>query len=161
MKKPFLILAAIVSLISMAACSGNKTVAPGNMNVKHDQVYTGVIPGADVDGIRYTLKLDYDDDHNYTTGDYDLLETYIKADSTANIGYSDLSSFKSEGDFTVEQKDGKTYLKLVKDARDSSQGSVEGPLYFLVESDSTLVMVNSQLEPAANPQMNYTLKLAK
>ena len=124
-----------------------------------DKVYTGVLPAADADGVRYTLKLDYDD--NGMKGDYDLVETYLKADTVSALGYKDLRSFISEGDFKVEKQGDKTYLQLVKDQKDSSIGSAETPMYFLVDSDSTLTMTNAQLEVSATPGMNYTLKLAR
>ncbi len=153
--------AATVLAISLGACSqnnGKNRVADFN---DEDQVYTGVLPGADTDGIRYTLRLDYDDDHNNTEGDYKLVETYLAADSLNRTGLKDLKSFKSEGDFTVENKDGKKYLKLVQDRKDSSVGSAEGPLYFLVDSDSTLTLVGENLQISETPGLNYTLKIVK
>lgn len=168
MKKTFYITAAFTALLMAGACSGNNSCNGTDKSCNdgdRTEVYTGVIPAADAAGIRYTLKLDFDDDHNYTTGDYDLLETYLAGDTISPTGLKDLSSFKSEGDFTVEKgqgaNSGKMYLKLVQDVKDSSAGSNAGPLYFLVESDSTIVMVNSDLQPAATPGMNYTLKIAK
>lgn len=93
------------------------------------------------------------------------MEVYVQNDSTKASGFRDAASFKSEGDFTVISGQGadsnKKYLKLVKDNRDSSAGSVDGPLYFLVDSDSTLVMVNDQLQPSETPGLNYTLTLVK
>lgn len=164
MKKTTLFMAAALSMMTMAACSGNQKCS-GEKTCCSDgdkkELYTGVLPAADSDGVRYSLKLEYDDDHNYTDGDYDLLETYLEQDSTSAIGFKDGKSFKSEGDFTVMDKDGKKYLKLIQDAKDSAKGSNAGPLYFLVESDSTLVMVNSDLQVSENPGLNYTLKLAK
>ena len=56
---------------------------------------------------------------------------------------------------------GKTYIKLVQDPGESSKGSDSGPLYFLVESDSTLVMVNAELQESTIPGLNYTLKIVK
>lgn len=168
MKKTFYITAACATLLMAGACSGNNKSAGIDKSAKagdRTEVYTGVIPAADASGIRYTLKLDFDDDHNYTKGDYDLLETYFAGDSISPTGLKDLKSFTSEGDFTVEKgqgaNSGKTYLKLVQDAKDSSAGSNAGPLYFLVESDSTIVMVNSDLQPSETPGLNYTLKIAK
>lgn len=164
MKKTTLIMAAALSMMTMGACTGNKAgscdkAKCGDGDKK--ELYTGVLPAADADGVRYSLKLEYDDDHNYTDGDYDLLETYLEQDSTSAVGFKDGKSFKSEGDFTVMDKDGKKYLKLVQDAKDSAQGSNAGPMYFLVESDSTIVMVNSDLQVSETPGLNYTLNLAK
>lgn len=170
MKKSFYLAAAALAMMSMAACSGNNTnkSCDGDGSCKSkckDQVYTGVLPAADAAGVRYTLTLDYDDDHNYTDGDYDLIETYLLTDSVSATGYKDGQSFKSEGDFTVMkgsgENEGKTYLKLVQDAKDSAKGSNAGPMYFLVESDSTVVMVDSDLQTSVNPDLNYTLKLVK
>ena len=165
MKKTIYMMAAALSVLGMAACSGNKTCNGDKACGKctdgdRKELYTGVLPSADTDGIRYTLSLEYDDD-NPNKGDYDLIETYLVGDSTAVTGYSDDKSFKSEGDFSVMKKDGKSYLKLVLDVKDSAVGSSEGPTYFLVESDSTIVLVNSDLEVSQAPGLNYTLKLSK
>lgn len=152
--------AAVLAVAGMASCDGAKS-DKGHHDQDKVEVYTGVLPAADADGVRYDLRLDYDDDHNFTDGDYDLRETYLTADSTATSGYTDGKSFLSEGDFTVNKQDGKTYLKLVQDLKDSQAGSNVGPMYFLVESDSTLVLVNDQLRKADNPDMNYTLRLSR
>ena len=148
-------------MVSMAACSGNKCAKDGKCEERPDELYTGVLPAADCDGIRYTLKLDYDDDDNNMKGDYDLTETYLTADSTAVAGTKDKESFVSEGDFSVIEKEGKKYLKLVKDAKDSNPQAID-LLYFEVTSDSTLLMVNNDLTaPVDSVALNYTLKLAK
>ncbi|MBD5281068.1 MAG: copper resistance protein NlpE [Bacteroides sp.] len=159
MKKIIYVAAAALSMMSMAACNGNQK-ASGDAQKAGDklEIYTGVLPAADCDGIRYALQLKYDDDHNYTDGDYDLLETYLVSDS---VGNRDDKSFKSEGDFSVMEKNGNKYLKLVQDRDDSQQGSADSPMYFLVESDSTIVMVNSDLQKSDAPGLNYTLKLSK
>lgn len=163
MKKSIYIMAAALSMLSMAACTGNQKSNGDQKAADGDkkEIYTGVLPAADADGVRYALELEYDDDHNYTDGDYDLLETYLEADTTSTLGFKDGKSYKSEGDFTVMDKEGKKYLKLVQDVKDSQQGSNVGPMYFLVESDSTIVMVNSDLQVSENPDLNYTLKLSK
>lgn len=136
-------------------CTGDgSAVTATEKNV--DAVYTGVLPAADLDGVRYTLLLDYDKKDK--DGDYTLIETYIKADTAATLGYVDVNSFVSEGDFTMEQKDSKSYLKLVKDAKDSSKGSADTPLYFVIDNDSTITLANENLEVSTTPGMNYTLK---
>ncbi len=156
MKKTLLFSAAGLALMSMAACSGNCNKNGECVKSDIDEVYTGVIPAADTDGIRYTLTLDYDDEGK--DGDYKLVETYIQSDSTSATGYSDVKTYASEGDFKVEKKGDKTYIKLIKDQKDSQAGSVETPIYFLVDSDSTITMTNNQLEVSQNPGLNYTLK---
>lgn len=159
MKKSIYLAAAAFAMIGLASCSG-KSCEGGKCEKVDDQVYTGVVPAADGPGIRYTLKLDYEDDKNNMEGDYDLVETYLEADTVATNGVKDNVSFKSEGDFTVVDQNGKKYLKLVKDAKDSNPQAASD-LYFEVSSDSTLTMVNSQLEPAVSDSLNYTLKLVK
>lgn len=161
MRKTILMAGAALLMLTMGACSNDKNC--GDKACGHhddmDKVYTGVIPAADCDGVRYTLHLDYDDHDN--DGDYKLVETYLQADTVSALGYKDLRTFASEGDFTVEKQGEKTYLKLVKDVKDSSAGSIETPLYFLVDSDSTLTLTNQALEVPTTPGMNYTLKIAR
>lgn len=158
MKKAILFVAAALAMVGMAACSSNDCSKGSCDKAKcdSDQIYTGILPAADCDGIRYSLKLDYDD--NGQKGDYDLIEVYLESDTTTVTGIKDSVAYKSEGDFTVVEKDGKKYLKLVKDAKDSNaQASDE--LYFEV-GEGTITMVNSDLEAAAMPEL-YTLKLVK
>lgn len=157
---------AAVAMMALSACSGNSNKCAGDKECKLDkkELYTGVLPSADAAGIRYQLKLDWDDD-DCAKGDYDLRETVLVADTTNAAGVSDGKTFDSEGDFTVmkgnDNNAGKTYLKLVRDSKDSDPNSTAGPMYFLVESDSTLVMVNSDLQVSETPGLNYTLKLQK
>ncbi len=160
MKKIVMMAGVAVAMMSMASCCGEKSCDKGSCAASGgcDKVYTGVIPAADVLGIRYTLGLDYDD--NGQKGDYTLVETYIDGDSASTLGYKDVASFASEGDFTVGQKDGKTFLRLTKDAKDSSAQAAD-VLYFLVSSDSTVTLSNDALDNFSTPGMNYTLKLAK
>ena len=163
MKKIIYMAGAALALMSMTACSGNGgNCADGKCDSKchEDMLFTGVLPAADGPGVRYALTIDYDDDKGCKEGDYDLVETYLTADSTNVSGVADGVTYKSEGDFTVIEKNGKKYLKLVKDAKDSNPDAANN-LYFELTSDSTLTMVNSDLEPSVNPELNYTLTLAK
>lgn len=155
MKKSILFSAAGLALLSLAACSGNCNKGGKCAKSDVDEIYTGVLPAADCDGIRYTLTLDYDDDGR--DGDYKLVETYIQSDTTSVTGYSDIKSYASEGDFKVEKKGDKTYLKLIKDQKDSQAGSVDTPLYFVVDSDSTITMTDSNLQ-VSTTGLNYTLR---
>lgn len=154
----------MVALLGMTACNNGKGSCKNDCdanckNLDRDLIYTGILPAADTDGIRYQLKLDYDDDANYTKGDYDLIETYIAADTTAVGGMKDLASYKSEGDFTVISENGKKYLKLIKDNKDSNPNA-SSPLYFEVANDSILTLVNSDLQRAES-DLNYNLNLVK
>lgn len=161
MKKMIYFAAAALSMVSMAACSGNKCGGDGKCTAERpDEVYAGILPAADADGMSYTLKLDYDDDKGNQAGDYDLTEQVLVGDSTSVAGVRPHATFTSEGDFTVVEKDGNKYLKLVKDAKDSN-ASASSTLTFLVASDSTLVMVNdATMEAPADPSA-YTLKIVK
>ncbi len=150
------------ALLTLTACSGNKTCDNKSAcNTDKDLVYSGILPAADAEGVRYTLTLDYDD--NGQKGDYDLNQAYLGADSLSTDGYKVLNSFKSEGDFMVETRDvdGKQvkYLRLVPDAKDSAGDTTT--LYLLMPNDSTLTLVGSNLRPSEMPGMNYDLKLKK
>ena len=160
MKKSILMGAAAMAMLSLAACSNNSSCNGSTCTKDNgkEAAYTGIIPAADCDGIRYTVFLDYDDAG--ADGDFQLLETYIQSDSTSAIGYSDIASFASEGDFTIGKQGDKTYLKLVKD-KDSSASTADAVQYFIIDSDSTITMANSDLETSTVPGMNYTLKIAK
>lgn len=151
-----------VALLALSSCCGNKSCDNKTAcNSDKDLVYTGILPAADAEGVRYTLTLDYDD--NGQKGDYDLNQAYLAADSLATDGYKVLNSFKSEGDFMVETRnvDGKQvkYLRLVPDAKESAGDTTT--LYMLMPNDSTLTLVNADLRPSETPGMNYDLKLKK
>ena len=148
MKSKFLSIAALGVLVSLGACSqcpskdGQCTKSGG------DVVYTGVLPGADVYGIRYTVLLDYDDDE--PGGDYEMVQSYVNLDSTGTI--VDVASFYSEGDFTTGTRDGKKYIQL------SGKGAEQ--TYFLVTGDDTIEMTNAELTQNTTP-LNSTRTTAK
>lgn len=157
MKKLFFAAVAAVSMLGFAACSNSQKscdkVAGGKCcNGDVTEAYSGFLPAADVDGIRYTVVFDYDDDSNGTEGDFEMVETYVVADTTAASGLADKASFFSKGDFTRGNSATGDYIKLV-----SKTGEVT---YFLVTSDSTLVLVGESLQPS-DSRLNYTLQRAK
>lgn len=161
MKKMIYFAAAALSMVSMAACSGNKCGGNGKCAPAiPDEVYAGILPVADADGMSYTLRLDYDDDKGNKAGDYDLTEQVLVSDSTNFLGLTPSATFLSEGDFTVVEKDGNKYLKLVKDVKNSN-AAASGTLTFLVASDSTLVMVNDVTMETPTDVAAYTLKMVK
>lgn len=136
-----------------ASCSGNKAKCDDAQCAATEQkseevVYAGLLPAADAAGVQYILKLDYSDAKDSVKGDYDLYEVYLVADSEGAL--KDGVDVTTDGDFSGFEKDGKKYLKL--------EGTT--PVYFLVDSDSTITLVNSELEPAAT-DLNYTLNVVK
>lgn len=151
-KTAFWALAASLCLLGSAACTrGNGNTY--NRALDDDQVYTGILPAADCQGIRYTLSLDYDDDNNYTDGDFKLVQTYINGDSIAPSGIKDVLSEKSKGDFRVTDNNNVKALTLT-----TKRGNA-GTMYFVQTNDSTLTMTNSNFDIPATP--GYTLKLVK
>ena len=156
MKKYLLMLAAGVAALGMGACSNGSCDAKGDACAANktcdkcdEKVYTGILPGADCDGVRYTLMLDYSD--NGEKGDYGLVQNYFSADSVAFSGIKDVNNTKAEGDFTVEKKDGNTYVKL------AGQDSY---IFLVGADDATLTMVNDAYEAPAKAE-DYTLTLIK
>ncbi len=149
MKYTMFMIAASAAALAMASCSRTKPVSMPVERNSTDAVYTGVLPGADVDGVRYTLLLDFDDKGN--RGEYDIVQTYFVDDST---GVRDMASFAGEGDFTVGHTDaGKPYITLSDDGA--------GRMFFLMDTDSTLVMTDASITPVNTPGMNYTLSKAR
>ncbi len=144
-----------VALVSLAACSGNKAKneACNGTCEKSDSteevVYEGTLPAADVEGVRYTLSLDYSDD-TPDKGDYDLTEVYISQTNPA--------TFKSEGDFTVltgtPQDSTQRYLRLVPKVE---AGARPDTLYMVVTSDSTLTLTGPDRTVTRVDGMNYDL----
>lgn len=151
MKRKLFYFTAAAAMLAFGACTQKQAPASATTTDRGgaDKVYSGVLPAADADGVRYTVLLDFDDDGN--GGDYDMVETYFMTDST---GVSDIASFATEGDFTVGTSDkGQKYLKFGNDGA--------GQMYFVVDTDSTITMTDASLTPTATPGMNYTLKAAK
>lgn len=163
MKKTLLIFTLIAAAISGFSCSksdnrhtttshGGGTAPSGDKDV----VYTGLLPAADAAGVRYTLTLDYDDASH---GDYELIQTYLIPDRTHKIGYNDRNTFISEGNFFIETSpagNGKRYVKLVPDKKFASEPTT----YFIIDSDKTLTLVDSELKVSKTPGLNYTLRRA-
>lgn len=154
MKKFLLMVAAGVAALGMGACCNNGSCdAKGDScNSKKEcdeKVYTGIVPAADCDGIRYTLMLDYSD--NGEKGDYALVQNYFSADSVSFSGIKDVNNFKACGDFTVEKKDGNTYVKL---------GGQDNLIFLVGADDASLTQVNEAYEAPAKAE-DYTLTLVK
>lgn len=156
MKKSFIMLATAAVAMMAASCAGNKAKCDDAQCAATEEkteevVYTGMLPAADAAGVQYILKLDYSSDsEDLVKGEYDLYEVYMVADTEAEGALKNAVDVTTEGIFVGFEKDGKNYLKL------------EGvnPLYFVVDTDSTVTMVNADLE-AATTGLNYTLNAVK
>lgn len=150
MKKTILFAAATLVMVGMAACSGNKEAKAEAAEVAEEaQVttttaeFTGVLPAADCEGVKYDLSLTFNAESK--DGTFALVETYLENDTTA------ISTIESAGQFTFNTKDGKDYIVLTK-----AQEAEEAPMYFVVV-DNTLTMTGEDLELPATPGLNYTL----
>lgn len=109
-------------------------------------VYKGTLPAADGPGARYELTLNGAGTNN--EDGYSLIITYLEAKAGKNVSYT--SRGKKE---VMQQKgDGKEERNAYKLIPDNG----ESPLYFLVVNDTTLRLVNENLQEAASG-LNYDL----
>lgn len=165
MKKAILLGLALAPL-ALASCSNCKNGSCGVNNGRggdKEELYAGILPAADAEGIMYTLRLDYDDDHNFMDGDYGLTQTAIESDTVAPQAFKAGISSYTEGDFTIESKNVNgaetKYMRLVPKAKESLGTADNSTLYFLVNGDNTLTLVNADLTKAENDSLNYSLSL--
>lgn len=149
--------------LALASCGNCNNGICNNSGDDKVEIYSGILPAADAEGILYTLRLDYDDDHNFTDGDYDLTQTALVSDSTAMAVVNDGPVNFTEGDFRIQSKNvngtDTRYIRLVPKAKKSLGAADNSTLYFLVNGDNTLTLVNADLTKAANDSLNYTLTL--
>jgi uncharacterized lipoprotein NlpE involved in copper resistance len=151
MKKVTFMMIACAAL--MASCNGNKTNTAANGAAADSAatdtaaagadstVYEGMLPAADVEGIRYHVVLNGD-------STFALNEAYMETET--KVGENENYSGKTE---TIS-KDGSTYYKLAMGKNDA--------LMLKVLNDSTLRVVGPDFrEAVAAEGMNYDLKLKK
>lgn len=100
-------------------------------------VYEGMTPAADCEGIRYRIAMDAQKKNFTAKEDYMETETQVK------------NTFYEKGTIAPYKKNGKKGLKFSTGKDDA--------LYFVTVGDSTLRMVNDELEEAVSG--NYDLKL--
>lgn len=154
-----------IALISLAFASCNdKNCNKGESCATHGdrtELYAGILPAADAEGVFYSLVLDYDDDDNYTTGDFELTQSYLMRDTVAPTALQAGLTSVAEGDFTLGTKGTAAetikYITLTPKAKDAIGNADSAPLYFLVNDDNTLTMVSADLTKAENDSLNYTL----
>lgn len=158
MKKTFLLGLAVVGALGFTAC--NNSNAAQTKGGDKEVLYSGILPAADAQGTVYTLKLDFDDDHNYTDGDYTMVENSLASDTIAVSGLKEVATSYSKGDFRKESKtvDGATveYIRLIPDAKDALGTPSGSSLYFVLNSDGSLTMVGEDLQMPAMTEL-YTL----
>ncbi|MDE6392346.1 MAG: copper resistance protein NlpE N-terminal domain-containing protein [Muribaculaceae bacterium] len=174
MKRILSIFVAGATLAMAGGCSGqsqqNAEKNPADTN-DSTALYSGVLPGADTGGILYRLRLAYDKTDEYTSGTYNLSVTYDASGSASDRPTADSLSSDTEGAFVVEEgageNAGKRYIRLMADKNgDKSNATSVGKqdaassLYFMIDSDSTISMVGSDLQPAPSG-LDYSLRLVK
>lgn len=162
MKKTFLLGLAVAGALGFTACNNSNatsTVAQSKGGDK-EVLYSGILPAADAQGTVYTLKLEFDDDHNYTDGDYTMVENSLASDTVAISGLKEVATSYTKGDFRKESKtvDGATveYIRLIPDAKDALGTPSASSLYFVINADESLTMVGEDLQMPAIAEM-YTL----
>lgn len=142
MQKTYLLLAAAAMSVAATACQ-KKTETIAETTPEKTEVtteFTGTVPGADVDAIRYAVSFTTDND---STGTYTMTTEYVQGDSITQ-------TFDEKGDFATFSKDGETYVKL---------GDGAGATYFRCDADTAITMVNADLE--ASVTADYTLTKTK
>lgn len=144
-----------IAVIAMMARCGSKCCKPAantaadssaavcdSASVATDSlVYEGMVPAADCAGIRYRIAMDARK-KNFT-----MKEDYMESDTKVK------GSFNEKGTVEPYSKNGKKGIKL-------STGNNGPELYFVSVGDSTLRMVNDDLEESVTAS-NYDLKLKK
>ena len=137
--KKFFIFSGIMAVLLSCQSKTAKNVSVDNETAQceHTQVYKGLLPAADCSGIEYTLGIDTLNDS------YHLTTVYIDAEGTGkNL------SFTSEGKRSMihrgEGEDARVFYKLTPCGKDTAS------VYFMVVNDSTLRLVNADLQEPTN-----------
>lgn len=147
MKRTVMMLAACAML---AACQQqNKTAANqgGNEAPVADSLhFVGKLPAADGPGIRYDLRI-----ANDSTAGFTMTETYLEAEN----GKDQTTIYTGKAETVTQTVDGKEVKAYKFELGDNTPAT-----YFKIVNDSTLRMVNDELEEAAS-ELNYDLKLLR
>ena len=137
--KKLLVYSGIMAVLLSCQSKTAKNVSVDNETTQceHSQVYKGLLPAADCSGIEYTLGIDTLNDS------YHLTTVYIDAEGTGkNL------SFTSEGKRSMihrgEGEDARVFYKLTPCGKDTAS------VYFMVVNDSTLRLVNADLQEPTN-----------
>ena len=137
--KKFFVFSGIMAVLLSCQSKTAKNVSVDNETAQceHSQVYKGLLPAADCSGIEYTLGIDTLNDS------YHLTTVYIDTEGTGkNL------SFTSEGKRSMihrgEGEDARVFYKLTPCGKDTAS------VYFMVVNDSTLRLVNTDLQEPTN-----------
>lgn len=150
MKKIFMVL---LSCVAMVACKqpakpvqDAATTASQETELTDSLCFKGEVPAADGPGIKYELMMATD-----STDGFRLTETMLEADK----GKDAVERYTGKAEKMEKDKDGKkvTAYKL-------QLGKTE-TMFFKIVNDSTLRLVNNELEEAEKSSLNYDLKLVK
>lgn len=174
MKKTVLMAAAAMAALTFGACSqgASSTQECGSAKAcdnkcdgnDREELYTGILPAADAQGTLYTLRLELDDDNNYTDGDYMMVETSLAADEADASSLKVAATAYTEGDVVRQNKtvDGAEveYICLTPDTKDSMGAASADPVYFIVNADGSLTMTGADLK-VSETGLNYTLTPVK
>ena len=151
-------ISAALMICALAACSNKNTQTETTTTAEettaqeetHAVTYTGTLPAADCDGIKYTLTFTPTDHDN---GTYALEQVYLTEPNA--------TTFNESGDYQIIDHDGKQYIRTEK--KPASAGSTAGDVaYYVMASDSTIVLTGPDFEMPAPAMVDlYTLTLTK
>ena len=127
--------------------SSNSTSVSANDSATSDStVYVGTTPAADCDGIRYRLAI-----ANDSTMEYSMTESYMKSDKDIDTTYFHNGKAVIRHGGKGTDKDKSFYIL--------SDGKEEAAYNFRIVNDSTIRMVNKELEDAVTNLEAYDLKI--
>lgn len=151
MKKVFVLMAACATMVACQqkgkADAEAKAGDTAQTEVAADTMhYEGVVAAADGPGIRYEIALAAD-----STNGFSMKETYLEAEN----GKEKVSNYSGNAEKIEKDVNG-----AKKVAYKFATGK-DGAVYFLQANDSTLRMVNEELEESVTKELNYDLKLVR
>lgn len=160
MKKVFMFAALVAALASCqskaskAEMAATDSLAIEEMSpmVEATEVYEGTLPAANGPGIDYVLTLDMLADSNDTL--YTLDMTYLDG---SNNGAGKKMTVKGKPQMIHKvTQDAKTKKPVTKKAIKLNPSDGSAPLYFVVANDTTLTLVNDNLDETVS-DMNYDI----
>ena len=146
MKKVFVLMAACATMVACQQKGKADAEAKAGEVAADTMHYEGVVAAADGPGIRYEIALAAD-----STNGFSMKETYLEAEN----GKDKVSNYSGNAEKIEKDVNG-----AKKVAYKFATGK-DGAVYFLQANDSTLRMVNEELEESVTKELNYDLKLVR